>query len=222
MIEFERISKCYQETGAVVFRDFSAKVDRGEFAVLTGESGSGKTTLLKLLLKDIELDGGRIIVNNKDISEVKQKDIPVYRRNFGVVFQDYKLMADRTVLENIKIAMIATGAPLSDSSTKVWNVAKLLKITDILKKYPKEISGGERQKVCLARALINNPSILLADEPTGNLDKASGEEIMQLFKQLNKTKGITILQVTHSEECAAYGNRIDRLCNHRLEDAVKM
>ncbi len=195
MIEFERISKCYQETGTEVFRDFSARVERGEFAVLTGESGSGKTTLLKLLLKDTELDKGRIIVNNKDISEVRQKDLPVYRRNFGVVFQDYRLMADRTVLENIKIAMIATGAPLSDSSTKVWNVAKLLRITDILKKYPREISGGERQKVCLARALINNPAILLADEPTSNLDPRYSKEMMKLFETIHHM-GTTILIAT--------------------------
>ncbi len=195
MIEFDRISKCYQETGARVFCEFSAKVERGEFAVLTGESGRGKTTLLRLLLKDIEPDAGRITVGGKDISKVRGKDIPAYRRNFGVVFQDYRLIMDRTVLENIKIALIATGAPLADSATKVWNVAKLLRITEILKKYPKEISGGERQKVCLARALINNPPILLADEPTSNLDPKYSKEMMKLFEVVHHM-GTTILIAT--------------------------
>ncbi len=195
MIEFDRISKCYQDTGTQVFRGFSARVERGEFAVLTGESGSGKTTLLKLLLKDIEPDDGKILFKGKDISSVKAKDIPIYRRNFGVVFQDYRLIADRTVLENIKIAMIATGAPLADSSTKVWNVAKLLRITEILKKYPKEISGGECQKVCLARALINNPPVLLADEPTSNLDPKYSKEMMKLFEVVHHM-GTTILIAT--------------------------
>ncbi len=195
MIEFDRISKCYQDTGTQVFRGFSARVERGEFAVLTGESGSGKTTLLKLLLKDIEPDDGKILFKGKDISGVKAKDIPIYRRNFGVVFQDYRLIADRTVLENIKIAMIATGAPLADSSTKVWNVAKLLRITEILKKYPKEISGGECQKVCLARALINNPPVLLADEPTSNLDPKYSKEMMKLFEVVHHM-GTTILIAT--------------------------
>lgn len=195
MIEFDRISKCYQDTGTQVFRGFSARVERGEFAVLTGESGSGKTTLLKLLLRDIEPDDGKILFKGKDISGVKAKDIPIYRRNFGVVFQDYRLIADRTVLENIKIAMIATGAPLADSATKVWNVAKLLRITEILKKYPKEISGGECQKVCLARALINNPPVLLADEPTSNLDPKYSKEMMKLFEVVHHM-GTTILIAT--------------------------
>ncbi|MBR1861756.1 MAG: ATP-binding cassette domain-containing protein [Lachnospiraceae bacterium] len=195
MIEFEHVNKSYPDTGTTVFKNFSEIIERGEFAVLTGESGSGKTTLIKMLLQDTLPDSGIIRVNGQDTSTLKKKDIPAYRRNFGVVFQDFRLIADRTVSENIKLAMIVTGAPMGDVTTKVWNVAKLLRITEILKKFPKEISGGEQQKVCLARAIINNPPILLADEPTSNLDPNYSREMMRLFEVIHGM-GTTVLIAT--------------------------
>jgi cell division transport system ATP-binding protein len=195
MIEFDHISKSYPDTDTVVFKNFSAKIERGEFAVLTGESGSGKTTLLKLLLKEIEPDGGKIIVNGKDISKIKRRGIPGHRRNFGMVFQDFRLIKDISILENIKLAMRAADAPMGDYVSKIWNVARLLRITDILKQMPDEVSGGEQQKACIARAIINNPLILLADEPTSNLDPGYSREIMSLFETISRM-GTTIVVAT--------------------------
>ncbi len=192
MIDIEHISKNYPETGTLVFRDFTAHIGRGEFAVLTGASGSGKTTLIKMLLKETAPDGGRILVDGRDISTIKRARIPDYRRSFGVIFQDFRLIRDITALENIKLALRINETPASDHSTKIWNVAKMLRITEILKKMPDELSGGEQQKVCLARAIINNPKILLADEPTSNLDPTYSREIMSLFEVI-RNMGTTLV-----------------------------
>ncbi len=205
MIEFDHISKTYQDSGTVVFDNFSAKIEKGDFAVLTGESGSGKTTLLKLLLKDIEPDAGKILVSGKDISKIKRKDIPVHRRNFGMVFQDFRLIKDISILENIKLAMRAADVPMNDYTTKIWNVAKILRITDILKKLPSEVSGGEQQKACIARAIINNPMILMADEPTSNLDPWYSKEIMSLFEIISNM-GTTIVVATQDPIIAESGS----------------
>ncbi len=195
MIEFEHISKIYQDTDTTVFKDFSAKVDKGEFVVLTGESGSGKTTLLRLLLRETDPDSGNITVNGQDILRIKKGKIPVYRRNFGCVFQDFRLVKDISILDNIKLAMRAADKPMVDYSTKIWNIAKLLKITDILKMKPGEVSGGEQQKACIARAIINNPLILMADEPTSNLDPSYSKEIMSLFEIIS-SMGTTLVVAT--------------------------
>ena len=195
MIEFEHISKIYQDTDTTVFKDFSAKVDKGEFVVLTGESGSGKTTLLRLLLRETDPDSGKITVNGQDILKIKKGKIPVYRRNFGCVFQDFRLVKDISILDNIKLAMRAADKPMVDYSTKIWNIAKLLKITDILKMKPGEVSGGEQQKACIARAIINNPLILMADEPTSNLDPSYSKEIMSLFEIIS-SMGTTLVVAT--------------------------
>ncbi len=205
MIEFEHISKTYQDTDTTVFKDFSARVDRGEFVVLTGESGSGKTTLLKLLLRETDPDSGNIIVNGRDILKIKRAGIPAYRRNFGCVFQDFRLVKDLSILENIKLAMRAANKPMFNYSTKIWNVAKLLKITEILKMKPGEVSGGEQQKACLARAIINNPLILLADEPTSNLDPTYSREIMSLFEVIS-SMGTTIVVATQDPIIAESGS----------------
>ncbi len=205
MIEFEHISKIYQDTDTTVFRDFSAKVDRGEFVVLTGESGSGKTTLLRMLLRETDPDSGKITVNGQDILRIRKARIPIYRRNFGCVFQDFRLVKDISILDNIKLAMRAADKPMVDYSTKIWNVAKLLKITDILKMKPGEVSGGEQQKACIARAIINNPLILMADEPTSNLDPVYSKEIMSLFETISNM-GTTLVVATQDPIIAESGS----------------
>ena len=205
MIEFEHISKIYRDTDTTVFRDFSAKVDRGEFVVLTGESGSGKTTLLRMLLRETDPDSGKITVNGQDILGIRKTRIPVYRRNFGCVFQDFRLVKDISILDNIKLAMRAADKPMVDYSTKIWNVAKLLRITDILKMKPGEVSGGEQQKACIARAIINNPLILMADEPTSNLDPVYSKEIMSLFETISNM-GTTLVVATQDPIIAESGS----------------
>lgn len=205
MIEFEHISKIYRDTDTTVFRDFSAKVDRGEFVVLTGESGSGKTTLLRMLLRETDPDSGKITVNGQDILGIRKARIPIYRRNFGCVFQDFRLVKDISILDNIKLAMRAADKPMVDYSTKIWNLAKLLKITDILKMKPGEVSGGEQQKACIARAIINNPLILMADEPTSNLDPVYSKEIMSLFETISNM-GTTLVVATQDPIIAESGS----------------
>ena len=197
IIRFSSIAKTYhgEELETKVFTDFSASVERGEFAVLTGVSGSGKTTLIKMLLADVKPDAGDVIVNGKSIISLKPRQIPVYRRGLGVIFQDYKLVRESTAEDNIRLAMMATGAPLADANQKIWNVAKLLGITELLKRKPDEMSGGQQQKICLARALVNNPPILLADEPTANLDPGYSKEIMRLFKIIHNM-GYTLFVAT--------------------------
>ncbi len=197
IIRFSSIAKTYhgEELETKVFTDFSASVERGEFAVLTGVSGSGKTTLIKMLLADVKPDAGDVIVNGKSIISLKPRQIPIYRRGLGVIFQDYKLVRESTAEDNIRLAMMATGAPLADANQKIWNVAKLLGITELLKRKPDEMSGGQQQKICLARALVNNPPILLADEPTANLDPGYSKEIMRLFKIIHNM-GYTLFVAT--------------------------
>lgn len=197
IIRFSSIAKTYhgEELETKVFTDFSASVERGEFVVLTGVSGSGKTTLIKMLLADVKPDAGDVIVNGKSVISLKPRQIPVYRRGLGVIFQDYKLVKESTAEDNIRLAMMATGAPLADANKKIWNVAKLLGITELLKRKPDEMSGGQQQKICLARALVNNPPILLADEPTANLDPGYSKEIMRLFKIIHNM-GYTLFVAT--------------------------
>ena len=183
MISFLNVTKEYEtEEGRIsVYRNFSQEIEDGEFVVLTGKSGSGKTTLIRMLLKELEPDSGRIIVNDRDLSTVSRKDIPYYRREIGVIFQDFKLIQDESVYDNLSAAILATGGSLKEADKKIVDVLTMLGIDSLHKRYPRQMSGGEQQKVCLARAIINNPGILLVDEPTGNLDPTSSREINDLL-----------------------------------------
>ena len=220
MIRFSNISKQYlTEEGEVeVYRDFSETIEDGEFVTLIGHSGSGKTTLLKLILKEIEPDSGEITVDGQDLSKMDRKKIPFYRRNIGVIFQDFRLMQNETVYENLSGAVIATGGSGKEAEKKIIDVLTMLGIDNLHKRYPKEISGGQQQKVCLARAMINNPRVLLADEPTGNLDPASSRELIDLLKVMND-HGTTIIMATNdSQVMNTKGSRIidlDRILNHK-------
>lgn len=195
MIEFEHIRKTYKNPEKVVFTDFSLRMERGEFVVLSGASGSGKSTLVHMLLHDIVPDSGKIYVNERPIDKLKASEIPYYRRTIGVIFQDFRLIREKTVYENINLARLVAGASAKDSMEKIYHVAKFLQIAELLKRYPDELSGGEQQKVCMARALVNHPMILIADEPTANLDPDYSEKILRLLETIH-AQGTTVLVAT--------------------------
>ena len=198
MISFSNVCKEYttEDGNILVYRNFSEEIQDGEFVVLTGESGSGKTTLLKMLLKEIEPDQGTIIVDGENLGKIKRKNIPFYRRKIGVVFQDFRLIQELSVYDNLLTAILATGGSSKEAEKKIVDVLTMLGIDSLHKRLPKEMSGGQQQKVCLARAIINNPKYLLVDEPTGNLDPASSAEIIRLLDIIHD-HGITVIMATH-------------------------
>lgn len=208
MIILENVTKSY--TSSVVFDKFSLHVEHGEFLFVTGESGSGKSTLIKLLTKETDVTEGRIFVDGKDLSKMKRREVPVYRRNLGIVFQDMKLLEERTVFENLAFAREVIYGRRKDTSQRVASILTLLGLTRLHKRYPRQLSGGEKQKTVLARALMNDPAILLADEPTGNLDPDSSAEVMDLFEMVHK-RGMTVLVATHDI------SQVERLGHRRLE-----
>ncbi len=201
MIVFRDVTKTYSEDGKKVFAGFSLTVEDGELVFLTGKSGSGKTTLIRMLLKETEPDSGEIILGRHRLCEITPEKIPYYRREIGVVFQDFRLFDDRTVYGNLELVISMTGGRKKDAEQKITNVLSMLGIDRLHRRYPKQLSGGEMQKVCMARALINNPSVLLCDEPTGNLDPEASKEIFRLLELVHR-QGITVIIATHDYETA--------------------
>ena len=177
----------------------SFSVEKGEFVGIMGASGSGKSTLIRLLMKEIEPTSGTIIVNGQNLNRMKHRNIAKYRRGLGVVFQDFRLLKDRNIYENIAFALRVTETPTRVIKRKVPAALSLVGLAQKYKSYPKELSGGEQQRVAIARAIVNEPAILLADEPTGNLDPTNSWEIMSLLKEANE-RGTTVLVVTHNQE----------------------
>ncbi|MCR4891552.1 MAG: cell division ATP-binding protein FtsE [Lachnospiraceae bacterium] len=198
MIILEDVSKTYS-TGSPALNNISLHVEKGEFAFIVGDSGSGKSTLIKLLLRELTPTSGRIVVNHTDVGRLRHRKIPRYRRGIGVVFQDFRLLKDRNVYENVAFAQRVISVPARQIRKNVPSVLSLVGLAEKYKSRPKELSGGEQQRVALARAIINKPPILLADEPTGNLDPRNSWEIMKLLEQINKN-GTTVLVVTHNRE----------------------
>ena len=198
MIEFRNVSKIYG-TGTEAVHDANFTIEKGEFAFLVGTSGSGKSTLIKLILKEEEATSGNIIINGKDITYLKPTRVPYLRRSMGVVFQDFRLLPDKTVYENVAFAMYIVKATPKHIRRQVPMVLSLVGLSNKAKMYPHELSGGEQQRVALARALVNNPSMLIADEPTGNLDPETAREIMQLLNDIN-ARGTTIVMATHAKD----------------------
>ena len=198
MIELSRVCKTY-ETGSKAVKDISLTIDAGEFVFIVGRSGSGKSTLMKLLLKELEPTKGRIVVNDMDLGRMPRRYIPKYRRRLGVVFQDFRLLKDRTVFENVAFAQRVIGVPGRVIKETVPEMLRLVGLSSKYKAYPRQLSGGEQQRVAIARALINNPEVLLADEPTGNLDSFNTHGIMKLLEEINQ-RGTTVIVVTHSQE----------------------
>lgn len=201
MITLENVSKSYQN-GVPALSDVTLHIQKGEFVFIVGDSGSGKSTLIKLLLRELTPTSGRVIVNNYDLSKLRRRKIAKFRRNIGVVFQDFRLLKDRNVYENVAFAQRVIEVPTRQIRKNVPSMLSLVGLASKYKAKPKQLSGGEQQRVALARALVNNPPILLADEPTGNLDRGASVEIMRLF-ELIAGRGTTVIVATHDVDTAA-------------------
>jgi len=198
MIRLENVSKSYSKD-IEALHDVSLNIEPGEFVFVVGSSGSGKSTLIKLLMKEIEPTSGRIVVNQQDLSRLRRKRIPKYRRGIGVVYQDFRLLKDRNVYENIAFAERVIETPSRIIKKKVPASLAMVGLAQKYKSFPQELSGGEQQRVAIARAFINDPELILADEPTGNLDPQTSWEIMKILEEAN-ARGTTILVVSHNQE----------------------
>jgi len=197
MIELRKVSKSYP-SGVTALSDINLHIGKDEFIFVVGPSGSGKTTLLKLLYRDELPTAGEVVVDKINVSDLGRRDIPYLRRNIGVVFQDYKLLLKRTVHENVSFALWVTGAERNEIRRKTALVLELVGLSKKARAFPEELSGGEQQRTCIARAIVNNPLLLLADEPTGNLDPATSWEIMELLDKINR-RGTTVVVATHEK-----------------------
>ena len=198
MIVFETVTKIY-DPNVVALNDVSFRIDKGEFVFVVGASGSGKSTMIRLLLKELEPSSGRILVGGRDLSRLKRSKVPLLRRNVGCVFQDFKLLPNRTAAENVAYALKVQGESRANIRRKVPEVLSLVGLSDKVSSLPDELSGGEQQRVSIARAVVNHPPLLICDEPTGNLDPDTSVGIMQLLYRINRA-GTTILMVTHDRE----------------------
>jgi cell division transport system ATP-binding protein len=199
LITLDHVTKVYEDNGAVALKDVSLDINKGEFVFIVGSSGSGKSTFIKMLLKEVDPTSGSLIIDGVDITTLKRKEIPYLRRKVGVVFQDFRLLPSKTVYENVAFAMqIVEASPKAIRKT-VPQVLALVGLGKKAKAYPNQLSGGEQQRVALARAIINKPPILLADEPTGNLDPETAWEIMELLQDIN-LRGTTVVMATHAKD----------------------
>ena len=198
MIEISKLTKAYSKAGRAL-RGIDLVIEDGEFVFITGRSGSGKSTLLKILLKEVEPTSGRVIVNDMDLGKMPRRYVPKYRRRLGVVFQDFRLLRDRNVYENVAFAQRVIGVPGRKIRETVPEMLRMVGLSSKYKSFPHQLSGGEQQRVAIARSLINRPEVLLADEPTGNLDPQNAMEIMKLLEDVN-AQGTTVIVVTHSNE----------------------
>lgn len=199
MITLEHVYIEYNRA-RIALRDINIHVDKGEFVFIVGPSGAGKSTLIKMLTREVVPYKGSIVVNGVEVTKLKRSQVPLYRRKLGIVFQDFRLLQEKTVFDNIAFVLRVTGARSNrEIREKVNRVLDLVNLRNKAGEYPTQLSGGEQQRVAIARALVNHPSLLIADEPTGNLDPATSEEIMDLFNNINYM-GTTIIMVTHNKE----------------------
>ena len=198
MIDLDCVTKSYTK-GQPAVNEITMHVDKGEFVFIVGDSGSGKSTLIRMLLKELEPTSGTITVNGKVLNTMKHKAVPKYRRGVGVVFQDFRLLEDRNVYENVAFAQRAVGTPVRMIRRRVPEVLRQVGLAEKYKSLPSQLSGGEQQRVAIARAIVNRPAILLADEPTGNLDPTNSYEVIKLLDEIN-ARGTTVLVVTHNRE----------------------
>ncbi|WP_071441187.1 cell division ATP-binding protein FtsE [Traorella massiliensis] len=196
MILLENVSKSYKN-GVNALKNISLYIDEGEFVYIIGPTGSGKSTLIKLLDGEEIPDEGKVVVANTDVGSLKHKHVPLYRRNLGIVFQDYRLLPSLTVFENIAFAMECIGEDKLTIRRRVREVLELVSLEDKAKSFPNELSGGQQQRVTIGRAIANHPKVLIADEPTGNLDPEMSKEIMELLEKINEKEKTTIVMVTH-------------------------
>lgn len=198
MVVLDHVTMQYP-TGTKALDNVSFRINKGDFVFVVGSSGSGKTTLMKLLLKEMKPTAGEISVDGKVYSKMKRKEVPMLRRKIGVVFQNFRLLKDRTVFENVAFAQQVIEKPMKEIRRQVPATLTMVGLAEKYKQFPKELSGGEQQRVALARAIVNQPNIILADEPTGNLDPKNSLEIMRLLEEINR-RGTTVIVVTHNKE----------------------
>nr|WP_110955323.1 cell division ATP-binding protein FtsE [Massilibacillus massiliensis] len=197
MIHMSEISKVY-ENGSLALNNINIDIEKGEFVFLVGSSGAGKSTFIKMLFREVLPSKGQLIVNGRNVMTMKEEEVPYLRRGLGIVFQDYRLLPDKTVYENVAFAMQVIEAPRREMQKRVNSVLDLVGLRDKLKSLPSQLSGGEQQRVAIARAIVNNPMVVIADEPTGNLDPETSWDIMKIFERVNKS-GTTIVMATHDK-----------------------
>lgn len=205
MIVFDRVSKVYPG-GNTALKDVSLEIKKGEFVFVLGHSGAGKSTFLKLILREEKCTSGHVIVDGKDLTRMKERQVPYLRRNMGVVFQDFRLIPTMTAYENVAFAMRVTNIPEKKIASRVPYVFSLVGLSEKMNKYPEELSGGEQQRVALARAMVHSPQLIIADEPTGNIDPELSLEMMELLSAINDV-GVTVVVVTHEHELARHFNK---------------
>lgn len=205
MIQMHNVSLSYQPESTAL-ADINLKIPKGDFVFLTGQSGAGKSTLLKLIYADLSPNRGQVVIDGVNVTRLPRKQIPLLRRSVGVVFQDYKLLPNRTVLENVAITLEVLGWGKRDIGKKVYHILKMMGLEDKVNSIPLRLSGGEQQRVALARALVNDPKILIADEPTGNLDDENKEQILSIFKEAN-IRGTTVVVATHDRRVIENSHR---------------
>ena len=196
MIRFENVTKRYKDQGSAALSGVDLTIESGEFAFLVGPSGSGKSTFMRLLLREEKATGGRVMFNDKDLAKLRRFRVPGHRRKIGAVFQDFRLLPEKTVTQNIAFALEVIGAPRSKVKESVAEALQMVGLSEVAERKPGQLSGGEQQRVAIARAFVNKPPLLIADEPTGNLDPATSLGIMRLLDRINKT-GTTVIMATH-------------------------
>ena len=221
MVQMNDVRMVYQSSGTVALDGVDLTINEGEFVFLVGPSGSGKTTIMKLITGEIRANDGQIIVNDFDMRRIKRHKLPKVRRTLGVIFQDYRLIENMSVYDNVAFAMRVVGASNKEIRKRVPYVLELVGLEGREKRMPNELSGGEQQRVAIARALVNNPRMIVADEPTGNLDPVRSLELMLLFEKINEM-GTTILVVTHEKELVnAFSKRVITIDNgHVISDGM--
>ncbi len=198
MIIFDKVSKTY-DNGFTALTDVSFHIEKGEFVFLVGSSAAGKSTIIKLMMKELDHSAGNIFINGIDLGDLRRKDIPYFRRTLGVVFQDFRLLPNKTAQENVAYAMEIVGASAREIRKNVPAVLSMVGLNHKAKMYPHQLSGGEQQRVAIARAIVNNPAVLIADEPTGNLDPETALEIVDIMEAINR-RGTTVVMATHAEK----------------------
>ncbi|HBR08184.1 MAG TPA: cell division ATP-binding protein FtsE [Clostridiales bacterium] len=221
MVQMNDVKMVYESSGMVALEDIDFEIHEGEFVFLVGPSGSGKTTIIKLLTGEVQAAEGEISVNGFDLRRLKRRKLPQLRRTLGVIFQDFRLIDKLTVYENVAFAMHVVGAPKKEIDDRVPYVLELVGLNGREKRFPQELSGGEQQRVAIARALVNNPRMIIADEPTGNLDPVRSLELMLLLEKINAL-GTTVLVVTHEKELVnAFSKRVVAIdCGRVISDGM--
>ena len=215
MIEIKNLTKTYEKSSRAL-KNVNITIEDGEFVFVTGRSGSGKSTLMKILLKEVEPTSGRVIVNDMDLGKMPRSYVPKYRRRLGVVFQDFRLLKDKTVYENVAFAQRVIGVSSRRIRESVPQMLKMVGLSSKYKSFPRQLSGGEQQRVAVARALINKPEVLLADEPTGNLDSHTSEDVMHLMQKVVREQNRTLVMVTHDNHLADYADRIFHIIDGKI------